>query len=242
MGQGHLHRPRHPVRPGRGRVPGALPRALLPHQPAGRRGDEGADARPPSRWPSAARSSTCSSASPSGSRPPNDEARSPTRPWSRRSCSSPRSPTTCSRCCSTCIATVINEIPLISDTGYNPITENPAKWVERAAPGLDGPGHLRVARVHPVHPRLDGRDAQRGLHPHRQGQGPAQAHGGLQARAARGHGPGRHHLRPRPRRPAGRHDLHRADLRHPRHRLVGRRGGAASRTSPSCRRPPCSVR
>ena len=25
-------------------------------------------------------------------------------------------------------ATVINEIPLISDTGYNPITENPAKW------------------------------------------------------------------------------------------------------------------
>ena len=70
-------------------------------------------------------------------------------------------------------------------TGYYPFTENPA----RGSAGLILPwlvlGISGCTHVRPLHPRLDGRDAQRGLHPHRQGQGPAAAHGDLQARAAR---------------------------------------------------------
>ena len=49
--------------------------------------------------------------------------------------------------------TVLWEAPFVSDTGYFPITDNPAKWFGGHVPGLGGPGHLRLHAVHPVHPR-----------------------------------------------------------------------------------------
>ena len=70
--------------------------------------------------------------------------------------------------------TVIFEVPFFSDTGYFPITEDdPVKWFSGHVPGLGRPRHLRLHAVHAIHPRRDGRGAQRGLHPHGQGQGPA---------------------------------------------------------------------
>ena len=64
--------------------------------------------------------------------------------------------------------------------------------------------HLRLDPVHPVLPWGDGRVAERGLHTHGTGQGPATADGDLQARPALGAGAGRHDLRHRLRVPARR--------------------------------------
>ena len=45
--------------------------------------------------------------------------------------------------------------------------------VQRDVPRLGGAGRLRMHHLHPLLPRVDGRGAQRGLHPHGEGQGPA---------------------------------------------------------------------
>ena len=55
-------------------------------------------------------------------------------------------------------------------------------------------------------------DDERGLHPHRPGQGPARADGDLQARAARRADPDRHDLRHGPRPAARRRHHHRGDV------------------------------
>ncbi len=67
--------------------------------------------------------------------------------------------------------TVIFEIPIFSNTGYMPFTENPLDLVHRAVPRLDGARSLRLHPVHPVHPWGDGRGAERGLHPDRKAKG-----------------------------------------------------------------------
>ena len=79
----------------------------------------------------------------------------------------------------------------------------PGQWALRPDPALDHAGLPVRRRVRPAHPGRHARDHERGLHPHRPGQGPARAHGRPQARPARRADPDPHHLRPRPR-PAAR--------------------------------------
>ncbi len=94
--------------------------------------------RPPSPSPSAAPSSTCSSASPSGSRPREDAAPSPTRPSSSSFLFLSSIPYYLFALLTWLYLTVIFEIPIFSNTGYHPFTENPCQLVHRAVPGLDG--------------------------------------------------------------------------------------------------------
>ena len=130
--------------------------------------------------------------------------------------------------------TVVYEVPAISDTGYFPITENPAKWFSGLLPRLGGARHVRGDEVHAFLPRRHGRGAQRGLRAHGEGQGPADPHRGLPPRPARRARADRHHLRRRPRHALRRHDLHRADLRDAGHRLLGAAGGLRLVTCRSC--------
>jgi hypothetical protein len=79
-------------------------------------------------------------------------------------------------------------------------------------------------RLRTLHPRPDGGDPGRGLHPDGAGQGRAAAPRAVPARPAGRDRPGDHDLRPRLRQPALGHDLHRADLRHRRDRPLGAPG------------------
>ena len=58
---------------------------------------------------------------------------------------------------------------------YTPFTREPADVGLRPAPALDHAGVPVRRRVRPAHPRRHARDDERGLHPHRPGQGPAGA-------------------------------------------------------------------
>ena len=80
-------------------------------------------------------------------------------------------------------------------------------------------------------PRQPDRDDERGLHPHRAGEGHAGAARHLQARAPRGAHAGGDDARSRPRRPAGRRVHHRDAVRSPRHRRRWRCRRSARRTS-----------
>ena len=72
---------------------------------------------------------------------------------------------------------------------------------------------LFMAGVCPDDPSLRARVAQRGLHPHREGEGPQGSNGAVQARAAGGADATRDDGRPRLRDAAGRSDHHRERVR-----------------------------
>ena len=69
------------------------------------------------------------------------------------------------------------QLQIFPNTGYYPITENPAKTVVLHDAALAGARPDQLHAVRPVHPRPDGGDPQRGLHPHRAGQGRAARNG-----------------------------------------------------------------
>ena len=104
--------------------------------------------------------------------------------------------------------TVIYEIPIFSDTGYTPFTENPYKWftglfLAWVALGIYGcTSYTRYSRGSMVEALSEDyiRTAR--------SQGSAETQSGLQARPAGGHGSRGHDLRARPRRTAVGHDLH----------------------------------
>ena len=240
--EGHLRRPGDPVRQRHHlRVPRAVPRLLLPHQGAGLRGAEGADPgdllgrdrrrrplpapRHPHRGGRRAKTRHRHRQGP-GLQLPGDQlgALLPVRPAD--------------------VAVPHRPVGDTADLRHRllPVHRESSEVVLRDGPGLDRAGHLRLHDLHQVLPRLDGGDPQRGLHPHREGQGPAAAHRRLQARAALRTGAGDHHLRHRVRHPAGRHDLHRADLQHRRDRLLEPAGRVPPRTCRSWPRRPSSAR
>ena len=103
------------------------------------------------------------------------------------------------------------------------------QMVRRSSAALARHRHLQRDPICAVQPRLDGRDAQRRLRPHRRREGRPDAHCDRQARVARCDRADRDHLRPRLRASCSAGDrLHRADLRHRR-----RSAGGACRPSPS---------
>ena len=197
----------------------------------GHRRAQGEVSRPRCPWPSAARSSTCSSASPPACSPPDIAAPSIDR----------------ALVTSTLVVSAIpyyliallawifltQRYSVFPETQYNPFLDNPVAWAGGLAPALAGARPDQRHAVLPLHPRPDGRDAGRGLHPHRDRQGSEGERRGLQARSARCDHPGRHHLRSRLRDPAGRHDLHRVHLRHRGHGPLG--PGGCGRPSPTSR-------
>ena len=79
---------------------------------------------------------------------------------------------------------------------YVPLTENPAVGA-CPDPAVDHAGPAVLGAVRPTHPRRHARDHERGLHPHRAGEGPDRADGGGQARPALGADPPRDDLRSR---------------------------------------------
>ena len=106
--------------------------------------------------------------------------------------------------------------PIFQGSGqYTPFTENPVAVGVGAAPAVARPRDRVRGDLRPLPAREPARRDGRGLHPHRAGQGPRRAPRGLQARAALGDHPDRHHLRPRPRHPVGRRDPHGDRLQHP---------------------------
>ena len=113
----------------------------------------------------------------------------------------------------------------------HPVHRQPARVGARPAPALDHAGLPVLGAVRPAHPRRHARDDERGLHPHRPGQGPAGAHGRRQARAARRAHPDPHDLRPGPRPAARRRDPHRA--------ASSRSTGSASTPSTASRTTTC---
>ena len=95
---------------------------------------------------------------------------------------------------------------------YTPFTENPAEWAYDLILPWITLAFLFSAAVRPADPRRHAGDDERGLRPHRPGQGPARADRDRQARSARRAHPDRHHLRPRPRPAARRRGAHRDDV------------------------------
>ena len=131
------------------------------------------------------------------------------------------------------------KLSIFPNTGYYPITENPVKTVSYMMLPWLVLGHDQPHGLRAVHPRPDGGDPQRGLHAHRPGQGPVGATTGCSSTPARGDRAGDHDLRPRLRHAARGHDLHRADLQHQRHRLLGPAGPDRDRSTSTSSRPPC---
>ena len=111
-------------------------------------------------------------------------------------------------------------------------------------PAVDHAGAGLRGLLHPAHAQPDARDAGRGLHPHRAGEGPAGADRHRQARTPRRPHPDRHGRRARPGRPARWRDHHRervhaARARPARHQLGARRRPAGDHR-PSCSSPASS--
>ena len=96
------------------------------------------------------------------------------------------------------------KLQIFPNTGYYPITENPLKTVSYMMLPWLVLGLTGLHRLRPVHPRPDGGDPQRGLHPDRRGQRRRHAGRAVQARAAGGDRARDHDLRPRLRLPARR--------------------------------------
>ncbi len=111
-----------------------------------------------------------------------------------------------------------------------PITEGPWAWFSGLLlPGVH-PGAVLHGRLHPDDARLRAGDDDRGLHPHRAGQGPAQARRDRQAHAARGADAARDDVRARLRRPARRRDHHRVGLQLQRRRAASRSARSSAST------------
>ena len=72
---------------------------------------------------------------------------------------------------------------------YTPFQVEPRSLGVRPDPALGRAGLPVRRRVCPADPSGHAGDDERGLHPHRPGQGPARAHGGAQARPARRRSP-----------------------------------------------------
>ena len=132
------------------------------------------------------------------------------------------------------------QLEVFPNTGYYPITENPLKTVTYMMLPVAGDRPDQLHRLRPVHPRSDGGDPERGLHAHRPGQGPARCAGVLFKHALRAaivpvitiFGLDFATL-------LARHDLHRADLQHRRHRPLGPAGAARPRSTSTSSARPC---
>ena len=79
--------------------------------------------------------------------------------------------------------TVIFEIPFFSTPATTRSRRTRATWFTRHVPAPGWRSASSAARSTPATPGRDGRDPERGLHPDREGQGPAGADGGLPSTA-----------------------------------------------------------